>query len=282
MPLISAITTCKGRLAHLKQTLPPLMRLGLEVIVVDYDCPDGAGAWVRETYPRARVVAVSDRPTFNAAAARNLGAAQATGDWLFFVDADALVAPELIAAAEPQLNDPNVFLMLPEPRDHDLYGAIILSRVWFDALGGYDEAFEGWGAEDVDLIERLQIRGVREGALPTAGLTPIAHTDAERTRFHAIADVTVTSTINSLYRMAKNDLARHGQWLEAADRVRLYASIRDALLAAKGVRAIQLPVRASGLPRFDVFVTLNYEIKAKPEPVNRPPRTKPGGGAPSA
>ena len=68
-PVFSIVTTCKGRLEHLKQSLPRMAaQAGAEVIVVDYDCPDGAGAWVAENFPAVRVVRVADAPLFNARA----------------------------------------------------------------------------------------------------------------------------------------------------------------------------------------------------------------------
>jgi hypothetical protein len=53
---VSLITTCKGRLAHLKETLPAFLAqgAGCEVIVVDYDCPEGAATWVNANHPRDR------------------------------------------------------------------------------------------------------------------------------------------------------------------------------------------------------------------------------------
>jgi hypothetical protein len=39
-------TTCKVRLHHLAQSLPAALRAGAaDFVVVDYGCPDGAGAW---------------------------------------------------------------------------------------------------------------------------------------------------------------------------------------------------------------------------------------------
>jgi predicted glycosyltransferase involved in capsule biosynthesis len=182
MALISAITTCKGRLAHLKQSLPALMATGMEVIVVDYDCPDHAGEWVTATWPQARVVSVSDRPRFNLSAARNLGAAVASHEWLVFLDADVIVAPSFMTVVEPLLRG-GVFL-IPEPRPPDLWGAIAVARRHFDAVGGYDEVFEGWGVEDVDFIERLLIGGLQQAPFPGELLRAIEHGETERTRFH--------------------------------------------------------------------------------------------------
>ncbi|MBM4221050.1 MAG: hypothetical protein FJ170_03775, partial [Gammaproteobacteria bacterium] len=75
-PALSFITTCKGRLQHLMQTLPKMAaQPGTETIVVDYDCPDNSGDWVAANFPAVRVVRVKDQPIFVASRARNLGAA---------------------------------------------------------------------------------------------------------------------------------------------------------------------------------------------------------------
>jgi glycosyltransferase involved in cell wall biosynthesis len=259
MPLISAITTCKGRLAHLKQTLPTLMALpDCEVVVVDYDCPQGAGAWVRDSYPRVRVVEVSDRPYFNAAAARNLGAAAATGEWLVFLDADVSVAPGFSAAVEGLLR-PDAFL-LADPRRPGLWGALVVERRHFNAVGGYDEVFEGWGAEDVELPERLAMRGLRQGSFSRVLLTVIAHGEAERTRFHEITDRRLNALINEVYRTAKTDLTRQGISLELEGRRRLYAGIRSAALRPEGLKTIQVPVRTSWAQGYDIQYSLRYDF----------------------
>jgi glycosyltransferase involved in cell wall biosynthesis len=65
-----------------------------EVIVVDDSSSDRTGAIAREN--RARVVAVNFRQI---AATRNAGARVATGDLLFFVDADTLVTGRAVRAA---------------------------------------------------------------------------------------------------------------------------------------------------------------------------------------
>lgn len=81
----SIITTCKGRLHNLARTLHEFLKQGqTEVIVVDYDCPDGTSEYVARNYPLARLVSVTDQPKFNTSHARNLGAAQAAVNfWCF-------------------------------------------------------------------------------------------------------------------------------------------------------------------------------------------------------
>jgi hypothetical protein len=54
------VTTCMGRLSALRHTVGPMLdqpaRAG--VVVVDYSCPDGSGAWVEANHPTDRVVRV--------------------------------------------------------------------------------------------------------------------------------------------------------------------------------------------------------------------------------
>src|SRR5690349_8864227 len=98
---ITYITTCKGRLGHLKETLPRAVAQGLKCIVVDYSCPESSGAWVESNFPDVTVVRVEGQAGFSAAKARNAGAAVADTPWLAFVDADIVLAPrfaELVAA----------------------------------------------------------------------------------------------------------------------------------------------------------------------------------------
>jgi glycosyltransferase involved in cell wall biosynthesis len=65
-----------------------------EILVVDDCSPDGTGAWVQEHYPQIRVVQTK-RNVFTAAA-RNRGAAAATGRTFMFLDHDDLLWPHAV------------------------------------------------------------------------------------------------------------------------------------------------------------------------------------------
>jgi glycosyltransferase involved in cell wall biosynthesis len=259
MPRLTAITTCKGRLEHLKATLPGLIAdPELEVVVVDYDDPDGAAGWVRANHPRARVVAVTDRQWFNLSEARNLGAAAASGDWLFFADADVHVAPDFVRQVQPLLQ-PGVYL-LANPRPADLWGALVVSRADFEAAGGYDEAIEGYGSEDVDLIARLLIAGVREASFDGGLLTAILHDHKTRTRFYERTDIALSASINGFYRTAKNDLLRQGLVLDLEARRRLHADVARAFTAPGGAATFQIGFRQTQVPGLTVNASLRYDF----------------------
>jgi glycosyltransferase involved in cell wall biosynthesis len=82
----------------LAQTLP-----AHEIIVVDDCSSDGTGEWVREHYPKAKVV----RPETNlrTSGARNFGARQANGKVLVFLDHDDELMPHALETLAGLLRD---------------------------------------------------------------------------------------------------------------------------------------------------------------------------------
>jgi len=257
---ISLVTTCKGRLAHLKRTLPGMLALPIaEVIVVDYDCPERTGDWVAKHRSAAKVVRVADRPHFNAAKARNLGAAAATSPWLFFVDADTRMERGLGDDLAAKLKQAGGFYV-PEPRTADLYGAILLPRADFDAVGGYDEVFEGWAIEDVELWDRLLARGVARGALDGRRMRAIEHDNKLRARFHDIGDSMATGTLNNVYRWVKADLHRLGFDLDPTALKTLYDQLRAGL--ESGTLATEYEVAFRDVPTFGktLQASLTYRL----------------------
>jgi len=239
MALISAITTCKGRLAHLQETLPTLMALpDCEVVVVDYDCPQAAGDWVHATFPAAKVVRVADRPHYKAAEARNLGVAAATSSWLFLVDADVAVWPTFVAAIAPLLKV-GIFLR-PVPQPPELAGTCVVAKSDLAAIGGYDEVFEGWGGEDIDMFKRLEDSGRQARSFPATLLSFAAHGDEARGLYHAVRDPRVNVVINSLYRRVKNDMRALDVDPPEETRRAIYAQIRQGFLSPVGLMNLEV------------------------------------------
>lgn len=252
---LSIITTCKGRLEHLKQTLPVMVEQGneVEVIVVDYDCPDGTAAWVAEHYPSVHVVKVEGAPTFSISKARNLGAAQATADWFFFIDADTLIPPDFAPRIFPLLSAGNFYH--PHVCHSNAFGSFICARDDFFALDGYDEVLRPWGGEDRDIYYRLRNFLNRSNpGFPGEWLTPILHSNADRLRFTEATSVEASGRANALYLMVKFDLCRlAGKYqLSVEMRQSLYETIRKQVLTddANGVLQTKFELDASKLPGF--------------------------------
>ena len=291
---ITYVTTCKGRLHHLARTLPAAAgQAGVDCIVVDYGCPDGAGDWVREHHPGVKVVRVADDPGFNLARARNLGASHAQSEWLAFIDADVLLAPEFFANVAPGLSPGHYFL--PDSGDPTTMGSCLVERSAFLAAGGYDEAIRGWGGEDNDLYEALSLNGVRRAYYRGGLVTPIRHSDAERTRYHGNKDIERARWLNQVYRAMKFDVIRllsRMPTLEERRHLRDMAMRMVEEAAAPGDAAtptqVNLPERpilsrsaSPGAPLPRLRCSLVYELARPGDGREEAPQATPDAGDPA-
>ena len=170
-------------------------RLGdhqIEVVVVADGCTDGTADMVPRWSSRltVRVVEQSQR---GLAAARNRGAAVATGSVLVFCDDDIVPGPDFLRALgdacadgatvvmplvrvadwvpdgllsrEQRTWDCEVAKAMRDGRptiDHVHFIATAIRRDCFEALGGFDVSFTeagAWGKEDTELAYRLSVAG---------------------------------------------------------------------------------------------------------------------------
>ena len=205
MKSLSVITTCKSRLNHLKQTLPLMLaRPGVEVIVIDYGCPQGTQAWVQAHYPQVKTARIDDDPLFNHARARNHGLAMASSEQVAFIDADICLSDawwKWWDGLEPQRR--TVYRCAQDTPDRGIWGSWMGQKEDLLAVEGYDEMFRGWGGEDDDLYQRLDSIGCRFEEFPSGALTSIPHSDADRTRHQPMVRLLHSFTLARYYRTAK-------------------------------------------------------------------------------
>jgi GT2 family glycosyltransferase len=157
-----------------------------EIIVV----PDGEsdGAWRRADDSGARVLEPSDAP-HGPAHARNRGARHASGEILFFVDADVVVHPGALGEVVAAFDDPSLDAVIGSYDDapgdpsflsqyrnllhhyvhqrsseeaSTFWGACgAIRREAFFAVGGFDESYGRPSIEDIELGYRLKAAGRR-------------------------------------------------------------------------------------------------------------------------
>ena len=195
-PQISFIITCKGRLTHLRQTVPSLLsdlfdatpeQMGCEVIVVDYDCPERTDRWIAENFKEIKVAKVSGEEFFNLSRARNIGAQKASGRWLCFLDADNRVNAGFRRWLSNNIKESFFYLQEKESPSLDLpkaSGILICTKENFLKVGGYDEAFASWGGEDLDIQDRLIRVGIIPRRFPHEFIHVLDHDDSLRTAFY--------------------------------------------------------------------------------------------------
>jgi len=204
-PLLTFIVSCKGRLAHLRQSLPRLAAQSRsEVVLVDSSCPERAADWAEEHVPSVKVIRHVDDGRFNLAVCRNRGLQAAVAPWVCFVDADVILMPDFVERIAPLLV-PAAFLVFEDWHEkRGLTGSCVIPRNGLDLTGGYDEAYQGWGEEDLDLYMRLELRGFQKRLIPhTLAERVIQHDDAQRVAFHDQKSIELSHTIAALYRAAK-------------------------------------------------------------------------------
>jgi len=164
-----------------------------ETIVIDDGSGDGTAALVAADFPDVRLVSIAPS---GLSAARNLGAATASGEILAFTDDDcepdhewlmrlgrAFHDPGVAAAGGPNLPPPArsareaviraapgapSHVLLDDTNAEHLPGCnIAVRRMAFDAIGGFDPAFRTAG-DDVDFCWRLSDGGHRMAFVPGA------------------------------------------------------------------------------------------------------------------
>jgi GT2 family glycosyltransferase len=191
-PRLSVIIPTHDGGAELRQTLAALgeQEGAFEAIVVDDGSTDGT-AEMAESLRLPVPLQVLRQPHRGRAAARNLGAARAAAPVLLFLDADVRPAPGFVAGHLRHYRDgarlgvqgrtlqhpdtltttfmraTNLFPDLTLRRRQNLSPLHVITRNFsvaaapFREVGGFDEAFAGYGWEDIELGLRLQQAGVR-------------------------------------------------------------------------------------------------------------------------
>ncbi len=202
MGKFTLIVTCKGRLDHLKQTLPRFVRLAdTQVVLVDYSCPDKAGDWVEVNFPDVKVVRVEGQKFFNLSAARNAGAAVADSQTLVFCDADTVIS-DGFGVALGSLADDN-FLTFKASAGNSLGGTCAVNAKHFEKVEGFDEVMSNYGGEDGDLYWRLRRLGLNRTYLNKEAASAIPHDTALRVKNYPGKDAGRSFLHSRAYRLVK-------------------------------------------------------------------------------
>jgi hypothetical protein len=201
---ISFCTAVMNRLDHLKLTLPANlndnMNSNVEFLILDYNSSDGLKEWLLSNYSQYLDIGIisyyrTNEPTvFSHSHSKNIAMKLAKGSVVCNVDADNFIGPGFYKYLEFTFeNNSNIFVAATDRKfnsnnksdwltgDSDFLGRIALKKSDFLSLQGYDESFLGYGFEDSDLINRLEIIGLERCVIRNSKfLRAINHDDSLR------------------------------------------------------------------------------------------------------
>jgi|SRR5579883_844521 glycosyltransferase involved in cell wall biosynthesis len=244
------VTTCKGRLEFLRQTLPLMIATGLPVTVVDFDCPDGTADYVGQNHPAVNVVHLKNQPIFSLSIARNEGARHSKGALIAFIDSDVMLTEGFGAFVRARERSEDEFFT--GDLGNSLAGQCLVPRGRFDEIGGYDEAIVGWGFEDYDLYSRLTAKGARQELFPSGLMSSIPHAESLRLRFTGEnKNRWVSHRINSVYSHIKRDIEGASRPLTLKERRDLRQMVERVIgrlrASGSGALAFSLPLKELSL-----------------------------------
>jgi glycosyltransferase involved in cell wall biosynthesis len=203
--MISIIIPCKKRLAHLKQALPLAVSQSyqdIEIIVVDYNCPEGTKDYVSRFSQVHCVEAQVGKEEWNLSASRNLGYKNSNGDKLLFIDADTLLNTNFVLSHVDQVKE-GIFLTGKQTNPYNACGSIFIMRSDFEKVKGYNELVQGWGSEDFNLYERLRNEGMEQRMFDFNLIKNIPHSDQLRNQYFGHKNKFKTN-IENYHRMNKD------------------------------------------------------------------------------
>ncbi|MGK9119039.1 glycosyltransferase family 2 protein [Olivibacter jilunii] len=193
-----------NRIDHFKETFPQNISDNLaeeiEFLILDYNSNDGLQEWVFENFSalmKSNVVQYyrTEEPVeFSHSHSKNIAFKLAKGDIVCNVDADNFIGPKFYKyLQEIFTSKANCFVSSTSRTfnslskndwitgNSDLLGRLAIRKKDFLEVGGYDETFTGYGFEDSDLINRLEMKGLYRVVLTDSKfLKVIKHDDSLR------------------------------------------------------------------------------------------------------
>ncbi len=193
----SIVIPTYNRLPILQKCLKALVNQDLqaehryEVVVVDDGSTDGTVEWLLHQRPSVQLYEQAHQ---GAAAARNLGVKNAKGDTIIFIDSDLVVTDvflsahaEALTTAQARLKHGRIFTYGrvintcnfddPTTEPYTLTdfsaayfatGNVAIARHWLEEAGLFDEQFQQYGWEDLELGVRLKKWGLKLVKAPEA------------------------------------------------------------------------------------------------------------------
>jgi len=238
MPQFSIITAFRNRdLQRVKNSLDSLSAqtyTDFELIFIDYGSSPELSQQTEmliANYPFAKYYFTETRGWFwSRAHALNTGIKPAKGNISILWDIDLMVEPDFLASLQ-QFNIDSVFTThrcyyLPEQftienyktaeilnkSEHSYVGLCVVKTSVLNAIEGFDEFYQVWGAEDDDLYNRIEALGYQKQMVDATQI-PVYH-QWHPTQAPALPDLWYLTMLDRLYAQPPSDRSKRsdGYW----------------------------------------------------------------------
>jgi glycosyltransferase involved in cell wall biosynthesis len=195
---ITMCTVVKNRSYHYKETILQNIKdnrdAGTDFLLLDYNSDDDLEEWVKKNllvYIEQGIFSyykTIEPMCFNRSHSRNMAFKLATGDLICNIDADNFTGLGFSSYVKQKFIVRENIILCAGGNDNELLYADIGGRICvrnsdFLRVTGYDERMSGYGYEDYDFINRLQMSGLEKTLISDRKyLHAIFHTVIERIR----------------------------------------------------------------------------------------------------
>lgn len=189
------VTLVKGRRKQLANLLDSIKQSTIFPFDIQIICMDNlAGIEIPEGL-KVNIKLIKDDHSLPLASARNMGISTAETDNIIFIDVDCIVSPSLFESMLMNLTEENIIVAYPlylpivpengtyselihnaiphperkhipsnEPIPHLKFWSLIfaIKKATFGKIGGFDENFTGYGAEDTDFAMSFNSEGIKQ------------------------------------------------------------------------------------------------------------------------
>ena len=161
-------TSCMERLHHLSETYIKNIDTALNFddtitfVLLNYNSKDGMDKWVNEnlnTYIQngtVRYLHTTTPKVFSQSHTKNITMKHGSGDVVCNLDADNYISEKFLQKLYDVFTESDPVILAGE-RLEGVAGRIACRKEHLYELGGFDENFNGWGAEDLDFIHRFEV-----------------------------------------------------------------------------------------------------------------------------
>jgi GT2 family glycosyltransferase len=195
MPEFSIVTIVKGRRKQLSNFLNAIKASTILPYDIQVVCMDDADNITIPDGLNVSIQLIKDPHKLPLAAARNMGITATKTNNIVFIDVDCLVSPTLFANLLMALQADNIIAAYPlylpmvpnngtykelkhkavphpsrelipvgQPIEHLQFWSLIfaIQKQTFETIGGFDESFIGYGAEDTDFAMMFHKAGIKQ------------------------------------------------------------------------------------------------------------------------